>query len=150
VLRADLSGQRRTIRVGARWEEIEGLSSVFVIIPPPSGLADRTNVLDGNFLLPLAAISLQSLGLHDVSARRSRIREKQIVPVPSISRPSSFARSVSARVTLPTHNMIAFVTGMVAKHSSISQGRRFVPCERALPWLSITQISHGKKLLQRL
>jgi hypothetical protein len=50
-----------------------GLSSVFVIIPPPSRLAHRANdclpagvdvhVLDGNFLLPLPAIALQCLGL---------------------------------------------------------------------------------------
>jgi hypothetical protein len=50
-----------------------GLSSGFVIIPPPSGLAYRANdclpagvdvhVLDGNFLLPLPSIALQCLGL---------------------------------------------------------------------------------------
>ena len=50
-----------------------GLSSVFVIIPPPSRLAHRANdclpagvdvhVLDGNFLLALPAIALQCLGL---------------------------------------------------------------------------------------
>ena len=46
-----------------------GLSSVFVIIPPPSRLAHRANdgvdvhVLDGNFLLPLPSIALQCLGL---------------------------------------------------------------------------------------
>ena len=50
-----------------------GLSSVFVIIPPPSGLAHRANdgrpagvdvhVLDGNFLLALPSIALQCLGL---------------------------------------------------------------------------------------
>jgi hypothetical protein len=50
-----------------------GLSSVFVTIPPPSGLAHRANdglpagvdvhVLDGNFLLALPAIALQCLGL---------------------------------------------------------------------------------------
>ena len=32
----------------------------------------------------------------------------------------------------------------------LGQGRRFVPRERAPPWPSITQVSHGKKLLQRL
>jgi len=32
----------------------------------------------------------------------------------------------------------------------LGQGRRFVPRERALYWPSITQVSHGKKLLQRL
>jgi len=50
-----------------------GLSSVFVIIPPPSRLAHRANdclpagvdvhVLNGNFLLPLPSIALQCLGL---------------------------------------------------------------------------------------
>ena len=50
-----------------------GLSSVFVIIPPPSRLAHRANdglpagvdvhMLDGNFLLPLPSIALQCLGL---------------------------------------------------------------------------------------
>jgi hypothetical protein len=50
-----------------------GLSSIFVIIPPPSGLAHRANdclpagvdvhVLDGNFLLLLPSIALQCLGL---------------------------------------------------------------------------------------
>ena len=50
-----------------------GLSSIFVIIPPPSRLAHRANdglpagvdvhVLDGNFLLPLPSIALQCLGL---------------------------------------------------------------------------------------
>ncbi len=50
-----------------------GLSSVFVTIPPPSGLAHRANdclpavvdvhVLDGNFLLPPPSIALQGLGL---------------------------------------------------------------------------------------
>jgi hypothetical protein len=50
-----------------------GLSLIFVIIPPPSRLAHRANdglpagvdvhVLDGNFLLALASIALQCLGL---------------------------------------------------------------------------------------
>jgi hypothetical protein len=50
-----------------------GLSSIFVIIPPPSRWAHRANdclpagvnvhVLDGNFLLPLPSIALQCLGL---------------------------------------------------------------------------------------
>jgi hypothetical protein len=57
-----------------------GLSSVFVIIPPPSGLAHRANdglpagvdvhVLDGNFLLPLPSIALQRLGLGCESSQK--------------------------------------------------------------------------------
>ena len=50
-----------------------GLSSVFVIIPPPSRLAHRANdglpagvdvhVLDGNLLVPFPSIALQCLSL---------------------------------------------------------------------------------------
>ena len=58
---------------GSRVFRCMGLSSVFVIIPPPSGLAHRANdglpagvdvhILDGNFLLSLPSIALQCLGL---------------------------------------------------------------------------------------
>src|SRR6202040_1911385 len=60
-------GARRK-RDGSRVFRCMGLSSVFVIIPPPSGLAHRANdwlpagvdvhVLDRNFLLPLSSIAL--------------------------------------------------------------------------------------------
>jgi hypothetical protein len=76
-------------RDGSRVFRCMGLSSVFVLIPPPSGLAHRANdclpalvdvhVLDGNFLLPLPAIALQCLGL------RAKIRSNFVARFPLLS-----------------------------------------------------------------
>src|SRR3984893_10073909 len=72
LVRARQRGARRK-RDGSRVFRCMGLSSVFVLIPPPSGWAPRAtdclpagvdvHVLDGKFLLPLPSIALQCLGL---------------------------------------------------------------------------------------
>src|SRR5262249_25441294 len=78
LVRARQRGARRK-RDGSRVSGCMGLSSGFVIFPPPSGLIDRADdclaagvdmhVLDGYFLLPLSSIALQCFGLDREGAK---------------------------------------------------------------------------------